>query len=196
MTDLSELSEGEKWVLRLLHAPQKEGSRTSIEGRTRLVKGLFLVEKMFSEKFSDFTGTGFEFRAYKYGPFDESVYEALDRLEEKSLVEEKPTREYEGDEIRLPLAGERVAERAYNELRPEYQSHLLVDQGKTRSEARRTASELRLQPVPRYGGEVSIHFLNSHGRGSGGDGWGSYVLWICWSLDLAGYAEPLEQLWG
>jgi hypothetical protein len=115
MTELSDLSEREKWVLRLLYAPVEGGSK-SIEGTTRIVKGIFLIDRMFQEKLDGFTGTGFEFRPYKYGHFDQSIYEAIDRLRAEELVEKRANGKYKGDEFRLTMEGEQIARQAYNEL--------------------------------------------------------------------------------
>lgn len=124
MPDISTLDEQDKWILRLLYAPQKNNAATAIGGRTRLVKGIFLIDRLFREKFPEFQGTGYAFEAYKYGPFDKDIYDRLERMEANGLIQEVPTGEYEGDEIRLTSAGEAVAEDTYTELRPDYQSHL------------------------------------------------------------------------
>lgn len=130
MTDLVDLSEREKWVLRLLYAPQKRGQETSIEGRTRLVKGLFLIDRMLSNKFPDFYGTGFEFRPYKYGPFDQSIYEAVEQLEERGLVTKEPSPEYSGNEFNLTVRGETVSKKAFEELPPKYKKEISWIKGK------------------------------------------------------------------
>jgi hypothetical protein len=120
----TETTRPEKWILRLLYAPENGESATPIEGRTRLVKGLFLIERMFDEKFSDFNGTGFDFRPYKYGPFDEEIYHTLENLEQRGLVTEQPNGAYEGDLIELTPFGKRIAEPAYDELPTEQQFRL------------------------------------------------------------------------
>lgn len=122
--EITNLSNREKWILRLLFAPSGEGYSNSIEGRTRLVKGLFLVERMFSEKFTDFQGTGFDFRAYKYGPFDKDIYTSLERLEEAGFVKENKMPEHKGDLIRLTDDGEVLGRESYNELTEEKQTQL------------------------------------------------------------------------
>jgi len=122
--ELETLSDREKWILRLLYAPVKNDADKSIEGRTRLVKGLFLIERMFDDEFTEFEGTGFSFRAYKYGPFDQSIYTSLERLENDGLVKEETMPEYKGDVIRLTDAGEVLAREAYEELSSEMQTQV------------------------------------------------------------------------
>ncbi|MUV49295.1 type II toxin-antitoxin system antitoxin SocA domain-containing protein [Haloarcula sp. CBA1122] len=129
MVELSDLSEREKWILRLLYAPI-EGGSSSIEGKTRIVKGLFLIDRMFQNKLGGFAGTGFEFQPYKYGPFDESIYHALDRLEEDNLIEKHVNGQYQGNEFRLTVDGERLAREAFEELDEEEQELLIWIKGK------------------------------------------------------------------
>lgn len=123
-------SDRERWILRLLYAPPADGARKAVEGRTRLVKGLFLIEQMFNEKIDSFDGTGFDFYAYKYGPFDESVYETLERLIEEGLVKEESTPKYNGDVISLTDDGEIAARDAYEGLSDEEQRLLTWIKGK------------------------------------------------------------------
>jgi len=122
--ELDDLSDREKWILRLLYAPVKNGADKSIEGRTRLVKGLFLIERMFDEEFTEFEGTGFSFLAYKYGPFDQSIYASLERLERDGLIKEESMPEYKGDVIRLTDEDEVLAREAYDELSPKMQKQI------------------------------------------------------------------------
>jgi len=119
-----------KWILLLLYAPQSEGRERVIRGKTRLVKGIFLVEQMFSEKFPEFEGTGFAFEAYKYGPFDEGIYHTLETLESESLVHIRPTGDDKGDIIRLTEEGEKTAEGYWQQLPPEQKKHLSWIKGK------------------------------------------------------------------
>ncbi|WP_423997950.1 hypothetical protein [Halorubrum trapanicum] len=53
-------------------------------GRTRIMKAIFIVHRKMQEEFNQ--DIGFDFESYKYGPFDKDVYEALEELQEKSLV--------------------------------------------------------------------------------------------------------------
>lgn len=122
------LNEKQKWILRLLYAPQTEKRKTSIEGKTRLVKGLFLVDRMFKEKYGE--GTGFEFEAYKYGPFDSDIYDELDALRADELVEIQSTGKYQANNIVLTSDGIEKAEEAFEELTEEQQELLSWIKGK------------------------------------------------------------------
>lgn len=118
------LNETEKWILRLLFAPEQTDPAVPIDGRTRLVKGLFLIDRMFAKKFPDFEGTGYEYDAYKYGPFDQDIYDELERLEELGLVTEEERPGFEGDRIELTTEGKELAADEYYAMQPEQQSHL------------------------------------------------------------------------
>lgn len=74
-----------KWTLRLLYTPDGDGVPQPMYGRTRMVKAMFLVQRKLEEEFN--IDAGFDFEAYKYGPFDQGVYEALEDLELKNLIE-------------------------------------------------------------------------------------------------------------
>jgi uncharacterized protein YwgA len=124
-----DFSDREMWIPRLLYAPAG-GAQKSVEGRTRLVKGLFLIEQMFDEKIESFTGTGFEFYPYKYGPFDESVYDTLEQLIRRGLVKEESTSKYNGDMISLTDDGEIAARTLFEELTDEEQKLLTWIKGK------------------------------------------------------------------
>lgn len=78
------LSKRTEWTLRLLSTPNEGGVVEPMFGRTRMVKAMFLVQRKLQEVFDE--DAGFDFRAYKYGPFDEGVYEALEDLERKRLI--------------------------------------------------------------------------------------------------------------
>jgi len=122
------LSEQQKWILRLLYAPQSGQRKTSIGGKTRLVKGLFLVDRMFEEKFN--RSTSFQFEAYKYGPFDKTVYDELEALVRERLVEIQSTGKYEADNIVLTSEGIEPAKEAFEELDEEEQKLLSWIKGK------------------------------------------------------------------
>lgn len=87
-----QLSDRAKWVLRLLYAPTNNGSHEPMYGRTRIVKAMFLVQRKLQEEFN--IDTGFEFKAYKYGPFDKGVFEASEDLEQKGLIRTIPEEEH------------------------------------------------------------------------------------------------------
>lgn len=46
---------------------------------------MFLLQRNLQERFG--RDAGFDFQAYKYGPFDHGVYEAIERLEELKFVD-------------------------------------------------------------------------------------------------------------
>jgi len=85
------LSTRAKWVLRLMYTPNEEGVPEPIYGKTRLMKAMFLVQRKLEEEFNE--GAGFNFQAYKYGPFDEEVYSALEDLQQKKLISKTPPEE-------------------------------------------------------------------------------------------------------
>jgi uncharacterized protein YwgA len=60
----------------------------SVEGRTRLQKLMFLVQKRMEEQ-GDPVNWGYNFRAYDYGPFAKELYDDLDRLRRRGFVEER-----------------------------------------------------------------------------------------------------------
>lgn len=116
-----ELSERQEWVLRLLYTPDETGVSEPIFGRTRMMKALFLLHRKLEESFD--SGAGFEFRAYKYGPFDSGVYTALESLELESLIEITPPNRHMSnrDEPKYSLTpdGREIAQELYEELSSE-----------------------------------------------------------------------------
>lgn len=66
-----------------------KGGNTPIVGRTRLMKMLFLFEK---EIYKDFCKDNsmridFGFSPYNYGPYSKKIYEAIDFLETRGIIE-------------------------------------------------------------------------------------------------------------
>lgn len=59
-----------------------------VEGRTRLQKLMFLIQKRMEEQ-GDPLDWAYPFRAYDYGPFAKELYDDLDRLRRRGLVEER-----------------------------------------------------------------------------------------------------------
>jgi len=86
------LDRPEKWTLRLLYTPSDSGVSEPMFGRTRVVKAMFLVQRNLEEEFN--VDAGFDFRPYKYGPFDQRVYGALEHLEMIKFVEMTPPGEH------------------------------------------------------------------------------------------------------
>jgi hypothetical protein len=73
----------------LLYAPTTMDNKpVPIFGRTRLMKMLFIFEKELSGYFqNDDTKIGFDFEAHNFGPFSKKVYEAIDFLETRDIIE-------------------------------------------------------------------------------------------------------------
>ncbi|WP_135823049.1 Panacea domain-containing protein [Halostella litorea] len=85
----------DKWILCLLYAPNQNGESCPIYGTTRLMKACFLIDQKMDEAFG--TETGFEFHADKYGPLDPGVYDAVDRLEDRGLIDVDENGDHDGD---------------------------------------------------------------------------------------------------
>lgn len=113
----------EAWVLRLLYAPNENGDSCPIYGKTRMVKGMFLLQRKLKENFE--TEAGFQFRADRYGPFDPGVYDTLEGLEKsdkiRTLTESEHNAKYNGIQYSLTPKGEKEAERLFNLLSSEKQ---------------------------------------------------------------------------
>ena len=76
----------------LIYAPTSfsdEPGLAPIIGRTRLMKMLFLFEKEIAKEFkkSNLDVIDFGFMAYNYGPYSKKVYEAIDFLETREIIE-------------------------------------------------------------------------------------------------------------
>lgn len=112
------LSDRANWVLRLLYTPNSNGRAEPVYGRTRIMKAMFLVQRKLEEEFND--NAGFDFKAYKYGPFDQQVYEALEDLELKKLITKTEPQNHSSpqDEPKYELTekGEMKAEELYEPL--------------------------------------------------------------------------------
>lgn len=63
-------------------------NQKSIEGRTRLQKLIFLAQKEVEE--STENKNLYDFVAYDYGPFAKEIYQDIDSLKRRNLIEEKP----------------------------------------------------------------------------------------------------------
>lgn len=74
-----------RWIVMLLIGLSGDGELVgSLGGMTRLQKLLFLLEQ--EEKLRP-TGEGFEFEAYKAGPYSNKLYDDLEMLENLGLLE-------------------------------------------------------------------------------------------------------------
>lgn len=103
-----------EWILRLLYAPVKGRRALPIIGTTRLMKGVFLVDRKLEEEHG--VETDFEFQAEKFGPMDERVRDALEALESDGLVVTEPSQRFDGTKYGLTEKGERVAKQRFDEL--------------------------------------------------------------------------------
>jgi len=121
-----DLSDRAKWILRLMYTPGPEGEPEPMFGRTRIMKAAFLVHRKMEEEFN--RDIGFDFRAYKYGPFDQGVYEALEELQDRSLVEKTPSRDHsiprEEPRYGLTSAGREKGHELFDSLDPQKQELL------------------------------------------------------------------------
>lgn len=71
-------------VLLMLLAPDSKGQLVPLHGITRLQKLLYLVKQETNIELAE--GSRFEFKAYKYGPFAQELYEVVDFLENAEFV--------------------------------------------------------------------------------------------------------------
>jgi uncharacterized protein YwgA len=99
----------------------EESEQHKIEGRTRLQKLVFLVQKLWDQPSSEV----FNFKPYDYGPFSADILHELDRMEEDGLVEEQVTRLPQGKKY----------------------TYTLTDQGEQRSEEISDASDGQVESV-------------------------------------------------
>lgn len=65
-------------------------SGESIEGRTRLQKLIFLIQKRANKNKNSGIPDEYEFVPYDYGPFSKEIYDDIDKLVSRGLVEERP----------------------------------------------------------------------------------------------------------
>ncbi|MUV57781.1 type II toxin-antitoxin system antitoxin SocA domain-containing protein [Halogeometricum sp. CBA1124] len=101
-----------------MYTPNDDGVPQPIYGRTRIMKAMFLVQRKLKEEFGE--DAGFDFEAYKYGPFDKGVYDALEDLIQKKLIHKIPAEDDSSprDEPRYELTekGQEEAKRLYEQL--------------------------------------------------------------------------------
>ena len=78
-------------LLLLLYSPGATGDVAEpIDGRTRLMKLLFLLQKDFPLEKSYGSHLTYNFQAYHYGPFAKDVYNDLEFLENVGLIQAMP----------------------------------------------------------------------------------------------------------
>lgn len=76
-------------------------------------KLFFLVDKNISEYVE---GPHFSFEPYDYGPFDKAMYQVIDELQTRGLVEICPVEDYRWCNYRLTEAGQKEGEEAFSKL--------------------------------------------------------------------------------
>jgi uncharacterized protein YwgA len=116
-----------EWIARFLWAPDRHDRHNEpLYGRTRLQKAMFLVHRKLDEEFG--VDAGFDFEAYKYGPFDNGIYDAVTFMENQGYLrvrtEEEHDHSYEMREYKLTEEGESWARELYGDI-PEEQQELL-----------------------------------------------------------------------
>lgn len=87
---------------------------------------MFLLHRNLKSEFG--INTGFDFKPYKYGPFDQAVYEALEDLELKKLIESVSSDEHDSlrDQPKYVVTekGEEYASDIWSQLTPQQQNLL------------------------------------------------------------------------
>lgn len=109
------IDEKERWTLRFLYAPSDHHRNrdTYLWGKTRLVKGLFLLDRHLQDEFG--IDTGFNFAPHKYGPYAPEIERVLSSLERAGLVsveEDERRGEGPGKVTRIALTQPRGIEEA------------------------------------------------------------------------------------
>jgi len=77
--------ERESWLLAILYSPGRSGAENEAMDPVRIMKSLFLLGKEAEDQLSNF----YEFEPYLYGPCSFEVYEDLDALKRKGLIDEE-----------------------------------------------------------------------------------------------------------
>ena len=115
LTELNKLTPAQIATLALLEAPDKNGkTRAPIPGRIHLVKELFAIR---TTDLGKRLLPDLEFEADNFGPFDETVFAALDELSDLGLVETVATTRR--GEIRLTPKGAIISTDLWKRLREE-----------------------------------------------------------------------------
>jgi uncharacterized protein YwgA len=73
----------------------KANNGHEIEGRTRLQKMIFLIQQEADEEGLQLPGK-YQYVPYDYGPFARGVYDDLDRLKAKNVIQEEQTEMADG----------------------------------------------------------------------------------------------------
>jgi len=106
---------------------------SSIEGRTRLQKLLFLIQKRAESDSESGIEQGYEFIAYDYGPFSKEIYDDIERLSRRGLIKEDPKKLDDGVikyDYKLTEKGEAIAaERGLLDDLPEIFNEVIAEFG-------------------------------------------------------------------
>lgn len=113
--DIKELSPVQIAILTLLKSKNFKGEENApIPGMTHLVKELFAIKMtpLGDQLLSDLS-----FEPDNYGPFDETIYAALDDLSQAGLVGLKSTGKYV--KIKLTIKGQNLIDNIWQNIRTE-----------------------------------------------------------------------------
>lgn len=111
----SNVGDRREWLLALLYTPVDGAYAQSIQGRTRLMKGAFLLSMKLEEELG--IETDFDFRRDKHGPLDPLVFTATEQLQENSKLEIVPVpNNHGGDYYQLTEEGEEEAKAVWERL--------------------------------------------------------------------------------
>lgn len=102
------------WTLVFLHAKVFGRPDTPTVGNTRLMKGLFLVDRKLLEYFDE--QTDFRFESDRYGPSDPRVYPLLRSLERHGLIARPSDSKYDGTRHELTTEGRASARKIAESL--------------------------------------------------------------------------------
>lgn len=123
--NLKELTSTQVAILMMLKAKDAEGTDSaSIPGRIHLVKELFAFQKTDLGKV---LLSELKFEADKFGPFDESIFAALDELTDARLVTSVASENY--SKIQLTPNGKELANEIWKKVKPEIKELVIAIKG-------------------------------------------------------------------
>lgn len=104
------MTEVKDWILALF-----EENGGDLDGATRLTKLSFLIDRTLENRGHD---TNFDFIQYRYGPYDDDIFEAISELQEDDLIEVTSTPTPKGVmfSYRLTDEGRRESRKALENL--------------------------------------------------------------------------------
>lgn len=121
----NELTSTQVAILMMLKAKDIEGIDSApIPGRIHLVKELFAFQKT---DIGSVLLSGLKFEADNFGPFDESIFAALDELVDARLVTSQVSHDF--SKIKLTNAGEELANGIWKKVKPEIRDLITVIKG-------------------------------------------------------------------